>query len=195
MILDGPAPAPDGLWLLEGAPLAGKTTRLRAWRAESTGPVLWSAEDLASQRLFEPLEARHRPEAVVPWLEGLLAAWEALASARAAAPWDSWLPPFAAHQERFHLSAALDGGLGPGDFERIEARLAAAGARGLLCLAEPGEMARRLDRSLGERPPTWLRWLERRFGGPEGALARFLEQQDRFREQAGKSRLSWYTCR
>ena len=195
MILEGPPPAPDGLWLLEGAPLSGKTTRLRAWRAASAHPVLWSAEDLASQRLFEPLEARHRPEAVVPWLEGLLAAWEALAAACAAAPWNGWLPAFAAHQERFHLSAALDGGLAPGDFERIEGRLAALGARGLLFLAEPGELARRLERSLRERPQAWSRWLERRFGGAEGALATFLEQQAHFRVQAGKSRLSWYTCR
>ena len=195
MLLDGPAPAPDGLWLLEGAPLSGKTTRLRAWRAASAHPVLWSAEDLASQRLFEPLETRHRPPAVVPWLAGMLAAWEALAEARAAAPWDGWLPPFAAHQERFHLSAALEEGLAPGDFERTEARLAALGARGLLCLTEAGELARRLKHSLAERPPAWSRWLERRFGGPEGALAAFLEQQAHFRVQAGKSRLSWYTCR
>lgn len=195
MILDGPPPAPDGLWLLEGVPLSGKTTRLRAWRAASTHPVLWSAEDLASQRLFEPLEARHRPESVVPWLEGLLAAWEALSAARAAAPWDGCLPAFAAHQERFHLSAALEGGLAPGAFERIEGRLAALGARGLLCVAEPGDLALRLERSLQERPPAWSRWLERRFGGVEGALARFAEQQGPFRDLAGKSRLSWYTCR
>lgn len=195
MILDGPPPASDGLWLLEGAPLSGKTTRLRAWRAASAHPVLWSAEDLASQRLFEPLEDRHRPEAVVPWLEGMLGAWEALAAARAAAPWADRLPCFAAHQERFHLSAAFDGGLAPGDFERIEGRLAALGARGLLCLVEPGDLARRLARSLPDRPPAWSRWLERRFGGVEGALAGFLEQQAHFRVQAGKSRLSWYTCR
>lgn len=195
MILDGPPPAPDGLWLLEGVPLSGKTTRLRAWRAASAHPVLWSAEDLASQRLFEPLEDRHHPGPVAPWLEGMLDAWEALAAARAAAPWDGRLPPFAAHQERFHLSAALDGGLAPGDLERIEARLQALGARGLLCLVEPGELARRVDRSLAERPPAWSRWLERRFGGRKGALTRFLEQQDSFHDQAGKSRLSWYTCR
>jgi len=195
MILDGPPPAPDGLWLLEGVPLSGKTTRLRAWRAESTHPVLWSAEDLASQRLFEPLETRHRPEAVVPWLTGMIGAWEALAAARAAAPWDGRLPAFAAHQERFHLSAALDGGLGPGDFERIEGRLAALGARGLLCLVDPRDLAERLDRSLAERPPAWARWLDRRFGGPGAARIDFLERQEWFLQEAGKSRLSWYTCR
>lgn len=195
MILDGPPPAADGLWLLEGVPLSGKTTRLRAWRAESAHPVLWSAEDLASQRLFEPLEDRHGPGMVVPWLDGMVGAWEALAKARAAAPWDGWLPPFAAHQERFHLSAVLDGGLAPGDFERIETRLAVLGTRGLLCLVEPEVLALRLDHSLQTRPLAWSRWLVRRFGGVEGALARFLEQQDHFRDQAGKSRLSWYTCR
>lgn len=195
MLLDGPAPAPDGLWLLEGVPLSGKTTRLRAWRAASAHPVLWSGEDLASQRLFEPLEERHHPGSVVPWLEGMLAAWEALAAARAAAPWDDRLPGFAAHQERFHLSAALEGGLARDGFEAIEARLTVLEARGLLCLAAPEDLARRLDRSLAERPPAWSRWLERRFGGPGGALEAFLRQQAWFLEAAGKSRLSWYTFR
>ena len=66
---------------------------------------------------------------------------------------------------------------------------------GKTCLADPADMARRLERSLSERPPAWARWLGRRFGGPEGALEAFLGQQACFREEAGKSRLSWYTCR
>ncbi len=195
MIREGEVPPPEGLWLLEGVPLSGKTTRLRAWRAASELPVLWSAEDLASQRLFEPLEVRHAPGSVVPWLEGMRGAWEALAAARAAAPWHGRLPPFAAHQERFHLSAGLDGGLGPGDADRLEARLAALGARGVLCLVEPGPLAARLEASLRQRPPAWAAWLDRRFGGPEGAREAFLEQQGRLLDLGGKSRLSWWLCR
>ena len=195
MIVEGPPPAPDGLWLLEGVPLSGKTTRLRAWREASAHPVLWSAEDLASQRLFEPLARHHHPSRVTPWLEGLVGAWEALATARAAAPWAERLPPFAAHQERFHLSAALDGGLEPGAFARLEDRLAALGARGILCWIEPDALAERLVLSVTGRPPAWSRWVDRRFGGPEGALAAFQESQQRFGELAGKSRLFWWICR
>lgn len=195
MIVEGEAPTPEGLWLLEGIPLSGKTTRLRAWRGASDHPVLWSAEDLASQRLFEPLEDRYVPGAVKPWLEGLLGAWGALARAREAAPWAGRLRPFAAHQERFHLSAALAGGLEDGDLGGLESNLLALGARGVLCLVEPGELARRMQRSFTERPPAWRSWLDRRYGGAEAAQAAFLDQQAQLLDLAGKSRLSWWVCR
>lgn len=186
-----PGAAPAGLWILEGVPLAGKSSLLRRWRAASPAPVLWSAEDLASQRIFEPLETQHRPEVVEPWLHGLLDAWEALQSAAARAPWAARRGDFAAHQERFHLSAALEGGLGPGAFQALEARLAALGARGLLLRLDEATLRARIEASLAERPASWAAWLQRRYGGPDGALRAFLDQQMELEALAKRSRLEW----
>lgn len=182
---------PPGIWILEGIPLAGKTTLLRRWRTGNRAPVLWSAEDFASQRLFEPLDSRHTPAAVTPWLTGMVDAWAGLQSLASATHLREVRFGFAAHQERFHLSAILDGGLAEADFAALEARLADLGARGvLLCLDEP-ELQRRLEASLAERPPTWPAWLQRRYGGPAGAAAAFLERQSQLLKLAEDSCLAW----
>jgi len=193
MILPGPPPdAPGGLWLLEGVPLAGKTALLRRWRARSPHRVLWSAEDAATQRRFEPLSQRHRPEAVEPWLEALLAAWEALEAGARDTAWGREGAGFAAHQERFHLRAALEGGLAPGAFERLEARLAALGARGVLLRAAPHAHAARLAVSFEARPPSWPAWVRARFGGPEAALEAWRAQEAAFLDLAERSALPWF---
>jgi hypothetical protein len=98
---------------------------------------------------------------------------------------------FAAHQERFHLSAAMEGGLTTEGFEALEARLAHLGARGILLRLDREELLRRLAGSLIERPSTWAAWLQRRYGGIEGAAEAFLEQQNRLQELAQSSRLTW----
>lgn len=182
---------PEGIWILEGVPLAGKTTLLRRWRSGSLAPVLWSAEDFASQRLFEPLEQRHTPARVAPWLSAMVESWARLQELAAETHLREVRFAFAAHQERFHLSAALDGGLAAADFAALEARLLALGARGVLLRLEPAELARRLQASLAERPATWPAWLQRRYGGIEGAAAAFLERQAQLLERAAASGLEW----
>lgn len=192
MILPGPLPdAPAGLWILEGVPLAGKTTLLRRWRVASAHRALWSGEDAATQRRFEPLEARHRPEAVEPWLEAMVHAWEALEAGARATAWGREAPGFAAHQERFHLSAAVAGGLAPGGFERLEARLAALGARGVLLSVAPEELAARLEASASARPPSWQAWILARHGGPRGALEAWAGQEEALLGLARRSALPW----
>lgn len=192
MILAGEPPeAPQGLWILEGVPLSGKTTLLRRWRRGAEHPVLWSAEDQATQRRFEPLEQRHLPGAVEPWLDGLLDAWEALEAGARATAWGRRGPAFAAHQERFHLSAALEEGLGPGAFERLEGRLAGLGARGVLLQVPPEALAERLESSLRLRPPSWAAWIQARFGGSGGALEAWARQAACFEALAGRSVLGW----
>ena len=192
MIRPGPVPeAPSGLWLLEGVSCAGKSTLLRRWRRETEAPVLWAAEDLATQRLFEPLETAHHPGAVEPWLRGLLAGWRELQARAEAMAWGERRHGFLAMQERFHLSAALEGGLGPGAFGSLEEALADAGARGLLLTVSEATLERRLEASLATRPPAWARWLTRRHGGVAGATRDLLEAQDRLRALAAGSVLPW----
>lgn len=192
MILEGPLPeAPAGLWLLEGVPCAGKSTLLHRWRRGTAAPVLWAAEDLATQRLFEPLEDRHHPGAVEPWLQALLGGWGQLRARAAGAPWGAPAPAFLALQERFHLSAEVAGGLGPGAFRALDAALAEAGARGVLLRVSAETLARRLAASLEARPPAWGRWLERRWGGLEGAKTAFLAEQGRLEALAAESLLPW----
>ena len=192
MILDGPLPAgPRGLWLLEGVPCVGKSTLLHRWRRETEAPVLWAGEDLATQRLFEPLETAHRPEAVEPWLRGLLQGWQALQARASAMAWAGSQGGFLAIQERFHLSAEGEGGLGPGAFEALEAALAEAGAQGVLLTLSGPELGRRLEASLTGRPPAWGRWLEGRYGSLAGATAAFLQRQSELEGLAHRSLLPW----
>ena len=196
MILQGPAPGtPTGLWLLESVSCAGKSTWLHRWRRETAAPVLWAAEDLATQRLFEPLETAHRPEAVEPWLRSLLAGWRELQARAGAMAWGDRRHGFLALQERFHMSAALEGGLGSGAFEALEAELVSLGAQGLLLTVSAETLARRLEASLAERPPAWGHWLARRHGGVTEAAADLLEVQERLRELAGRSSLPWIEAR
>jgi len=193
VILPGPPPhAPAGLWLLEGVPLAGKTTLLRRWRAGAGHRVLWSAEDVATQRMFEPLRERHAPEAVEPWLEGMLAAWESLESGSRGLGWASGGTGFAAHQERFHLSALVEAGLTPEGFRRIEDRLAALGACGVLLQVGGAELDRRLEASARERPRSWMAWVLATHASRREAAAAWAAQQERLLEAARRSALGWH---
>jgi len=192
MIETGPVPgSASGLWILEGIPLSGKTALLRRWRAASEEPVLWSAEDFATQRLFEPLERRHEPEAVFPWLEGMLEAWEKLQRLAERPPWSPLRTRFTAHQERFHLSARLELGITEVQAEGLETRLARLEARGILLRLNGEELERRLERSLDGRPGPWGRWIEHRFGSLAGAKTAFLEQQGHIEALAHSSCLPW----
>lgn len=193
MILPGPPPpSPAGVWILEGVPLSGKTTLLRAWRDGAGHRVLWSAEDVATQRRFEPLRERHAPEAVEPWLEGLLAAWESLEGGSRGLGWAREGTGFAAHQERFHLSALEEGGLGPGGFRRIEDRLALLGARGVLLRVGRADLERRLEASARERPRPWMAWVLATHGGRREAAEAWAAQQARLLEAARGSALGWH---
>ncbi|MFN8010361.1 MAG: hypothetical protein U0P81_03050 [Holophagaceae bacterium] len=193
MILPGSPPScPAGIWILEGVPLSGKTTLLRRWRTGSGHRVLWSGEDAATQRRFEPLQERHRPDAVEPWLEGLLDAWEALVAGSRGLGWAREGTGFAAHQERFHLSALVEGGLTPEGFRRIEDRLAALGARGVLLRIGGTEGSRRLERSAAERPPSWMAWVLATHGSRPAAAEAWAAQQARLLEAARGSALGWH---
>jgi hypothetical protein len=183
---------PEGLWILEGTCLAGKTTLLRRWRSESSAPLLWSAEDLATQRLFEPLEVHHKPDAVEPWLESMLEAWEALQKMASATPWSPVRSRFTAHQERFHLSARFEHGIGAAHFESLETRLLSLKAEGVLVMLSAQVFSDRLNQSLDERPPSWAKWLEHRFGSIRSAETAFWQQQARLQDLAIESRLTWH---
>ncbi len=193
MILGTPPPeAPSGLWLLEGVSCSGKSSLLHRWRRECSAPVLWAAEDLATQRLFEPLDSAHHEQAVAPWLEALVGAWGALQAQAARAPWGAARAGFLAVQERFHLSAREEGGLGPEAFESLERALEALGARGVLLRVDPETLARRLEASLSERPEAWGRWVARRYGSLAEAVQVLGEAQAALEDQARGSRLPWH---